>query len=216
MKPAGAPVGAPAAPAADAELLEYMREWRRTVAQRENVAAFVVMHDASLEDLCRKRPRSLRELLQVHGFGEKKTEKYGAAIFAAIGKFEAGARVERRQAPRLSVADQTVQLLAGGKSLEEIAEVRGRRVQTVVEQVADLVEEGRVAYDNGWVPAEIATAIENAARSAAGARLKVIKDSLPGNVTYDQIRLVVARLRFEGILPSVEAVEVPGEEEPAP
>ena len=74
------------------ELREYMREWRRAVAQRQGVPAFIVLHDTSLDDLCRRRPSSLAELLQVSGIGERKAELYGQQIFAALERFDAGAR----------------------------------------------------------------------------------------------------------------------------
>jgi ATP-dependent DNA helicase RecQ len=77
----------------DPELREYLREWRRTTAKQNGIAAFIVMHDTSLDELCRKRPRSLAELLSVSGFGERKTEVYGRQILAALQDFRAGARV---------------------------------------------------------------------------------------------------------------------------
>jgi ATP-dependent DNA helicase RecQ len=68
-------------------LLEYLRQWRRLVAKNQNTPAFVVMHDTSLEDLCRKRPGSMAELLEVAGFGKRKAEMYGHQVLAALGRF---------------------------------------------------------------------------------------------------------------------------------
>jgi len=76
----------------DPALREYLREWRRTTAKQSGVAAFIVMHDSSLEELCRKRPGTLAELLRVPGFGERKTEVYGRQILEALQNFRAGAR----------------------------------------------------------------------------------------------------------------------------
>jgi ATP-dependent DNA helicase RecQ len=78
--------------AVDPELREYLREWRRATAQEQGVPAFVVMHDTSLDELCRKRPRSMSQLLAVPGFGERKSEMYGQKIFDAFDKFTNGAR----------------------------------------------------------------------------------------------------------------------------
>ena len=72
---------------ANAELREYLREWRRTAAKQQGVPAFVVMHDTALDDLCRVCPRSLAELLRVHGFGERKVELYGQQILEALSRF---------------------------------------------------------------------------------------------------------------------------------
>jgi ATP-dependent DNA helicase RecQ len=81
---------APAPP--NPALLEYLREWRRNVAQRNGVPAFMILHDTSLEDLVRRNPTNLRELLSVSGIGERKAEIYGAEIFAALESFRHGGR----------------------------------------------------------------------------------------------------------------------------
>ena len=64
-------------------LIDFFKEWRRRMAERLSVPAYVVLSDAALEDLCRKQPTNLRELLAVNGFGERKAELYGSEIFAA-------------------------------------------------------------------------------------------------------------------------------------
>src|SRR6202171_1149504 len=55
----------------DPELREYLREWRRETAKQQNTPAFVVMHDTTLDEICRIRPRSLPALLHVSGIGER-------------------------------------------------------------------------------------------------------------------------------------------------
>ncbi len=79
----------------DPELREYLREWRRTTARERGTAAFIVMHDTSLDELCRVQPRSLGEIRGVSGFGERKTELYGPGILQALEEFRGGARVAR-------------------------------------------------------------------------------------------------------------------------
>lgn len=69
-------------------LRESLREWRRVTADARGVPAFVVMHDTSLDDLCRVRPRTLDELLEVHGFGERKVETYGKDILEVLRRFQ--------------------------------------------------------------------------------------------------------------------------------
>jgi ATP-dependent DNA helicase RecQ len=83
-----------AAPVADTdpELRDYLREWRRAAAKQQGVPAFVVMHDSSLEEVCRRRPGSIPELLRISGFGEHKAALYGQQIFDALQRFRNGAR----------------------------------------------------------------------------------------------------------------------------
>jgi len=194
---AAAPLG-PAEPAADRELVDFLKEWRRRTAQRAAVPAYVVLSDASLEDLCRKRPSNLRELLRVFGFGERKAEMYGSEIFAALEAFRNGARAERQER-QASPAEETTALLAEGKSLEEIARIRGRRLSTVVEVVVGLVAEGRVEYRMDWVGEARHNEIAEAVRRLGADRLKTLKDSLPPDVTYEELRLVVAWVKRESV-----------------
>jgi ATP-dependent DNA helicase RecQ len=77
---------------ADQELREYLVAWRREAAAKQGIPAFVVMHDTSLEELCRKRPDSIAGIRQVHGFGEHKTQLYGPDILKALQKFREGDR----------------------------------------------------------------------------------------------------------------------------
>lgn len=76
----------------DQELREYLREWRRSTAREQGVPAYIVMHDSSLEELCRIRPRSTTELRGVPGFGERKVELYGKQIVEALARFHGGVR----------------------------------------------------------------------------------------------------------------------------
>jgi len=87
---------APIAADIDLDLREFLREWRRTTAKRQLVPAYVVMHDSSLDDLCRKLPSSLAALRHVSGFGERKTELYGPGILEALAEFRKQSRVANR------------------------------------------------------------------------------------------------------------------------
>ena len=83
---------------AGSSLREHLREWRRNVSKAQGVPAFVVMHDTSLEELCRVRPSSIQELLQVSGFGERKAQLYGQAILEALSQFRPPAQESAQQA----------------------------------------------------------------------------------------------------------------------
>jgi ATP-dependent DNA helicase RecQ len=85
-------LGEPGADDVDPELREYLREWRRVTSKEMKTAAFIIMHDSSLNELCRVRPRSLEDIRRVSGFGERKTELYGLQILEALERFRNGAR----------------------------------------------------------------------------------------------------------------------------
>ena len=184
----------------DAELREYLREWRRNTAKEHGMPAYVVLHDTTLEEVSRARPSSLRELRKITGIGERKAELYGQQILALLRRYQEGARASAIPRKMTAPGLETRQLLSQGKSLEEIAQIRGRQLATVVSTVASLVESGQVEFQPAWIDrnreAVIASACERAGLDNL-TRLKPLKEVLPPEITYEEIRLVVARLRRE-------------------
>ena len=157
--------------------------------------AYIVLSDAALADLLRKKPANLRELLSVSGIGERKAELYGGEIFAAFEAFAKGARAAAKTAAQVSPAEETIRLLGEGKTFEEIAQARGRQVATVVNMVADLVEKGRLPYRVEWVGEEAHAQVAAAIGRLGSQWLKPLREALPPEITYEQIRLVVAWAR---------------------
>jgi ATP-dependent DNA helicase RecQ len=182
------------------ELREYLRQWRRNISKQQGISAFIVMYDTSLEALCRLRPRSLEDLRSVPGFGQRKIQTYGPQILEALAEFDRGARAASSAGPQVKPAEETLQLLRQGKSLTEIAALRQRQLNTVVNAVAVLVEQGQVPFDEKWVAANRQSIIEAACARLGVQWLKPVKESLPPEVTFEEIRLVVARLRRLEIL----------------
>jgi ATP-dependent DNA helicase RecQ len=54
------------------------------VAREHGVPAYTVFHDATLEEIARRRPGSAEELRAVSGVGAVKLERYGAALLDVI------------------------------------------------------------------------------------------------------------------------------------
>jgi ATP-dependent DNA helicase RecQ len=187
----------PVVPDFDPDLREYLRQWRSAVAKQENVAAFVVMHDTSLAEICRKRPASLSEIRSVSGFGERKIERYGRQILDALERFRNGERATALPEKKSRPADDTIRLLAEGRSFSEIAAIRGRQLKSVIDLVANLVERGELQFQNSWIEDSKRVSIEEAFSRLGMERLKPIKEALPPEITYEEIRLVAARLLQE-------------------
>lgn len=179
----------------DHALREYMREWRRNISKQQGISAFIVMYDTSLEALCRLRPHTLEQLASVPGFGQRKIETYGEQVLTALHEFEKGARAAIRRDSATNPAEETLRLLRQGKSMTEIATLRERQPSTVANMIATLVEQGEVEFDDAWVEANRRSVIEAACARLGTQWLKPLKEALPPEITYEEIRLVVARLR---------------------
>ena len=194
--------GLPAKPATedDIGLREYLGEWRRATAKEQGVAAFVVLHDTSLDEIVRRRPSSIPELLRITGIGVRKADLYGQGILSALERYRQGARAQAVAAKKTAPAAETLQLLRQGRTLEEIAKARERQLGTVVSAVTMLVEAGDVEFDPAWIDRNKLAVIETACdriELEKIERLRTLKDMLPPEITYDEIRLVLAKMRRE-------------------
>jgi ATP-dependent DNA helicase RecQ len=120
---------------------------------------------------------------------------YGKQILSALARFDHGARAAVRRDSGIKPAEETLSLLRQGKTLVEIATLRQRQLGTVANTIAALVEQGEVEFNDAWVDADRKSVIEAACARFGTQRLKPLKEALPPEVTYEEIRLVVARLR---------------------
>ena len=64
-----------------------LKEVRLELARQENVPAYIVFSDKTLENMCELLPTSMHEFLKVSGVGQFKADKYGEYFIAAIKKY---------------------------------------------------------------------------------------------------------------------------------
>lgn len=68
----------------DKELFDKLRAFRFQISNEKGLKAFYVFGNSTLNDLVALRPKNKEELLQIKGFGEKKTAQIGATILTII------------------------------------------------------------------------------------------------------------------------------------
>ncbi len=85
-----APVGTkdPTLSAADNELFQKLRQVRSAQAKHEGIPPYFIFSDATLRDMCRKKPRSMGDMRQVSGVGVIKAQKYGKMFLEEIHNFQ--------------------------------------------------------------------------------------------------------------------------------
>ena len=72
----------------DADLFERLRLVRKEFAEERQWAPYMVCSDKALRGMCRQRPASIEELLDVPGIGQKKADDFGDRFLAEIAAFE--------------------------------------------------------------------------------------------------------------------------------
>jgi ATP-dependent DNA helicase RecQ len=85
-KPSRRPRAGMAAPSADgaidADRLARLKSWRSEQSRLQGVPAYVILHDATLEQIALRRPRDFGSLADIAGIGKRKLEQYGDALIA--------------------------------------------------------------------------------------------------------------------------------------
>ena len=64
----------------DATLWQALRETRLTLAREQGVPPYVIFHDATLQEMIARKPRTPEELRAISGVGDRKLERYGEAF----------------------------------------------------------------------------------------------------------------------------------------
>lgn len=70
------------------ELYNTLKDWRKKIADDQNVPPYVIFGDKTLEELVEKHPLNEKELLEVFGIGQAKAEKIGSQLLRIIGNFD--------------------------------------------------------------------------------------------------------------------------------
>ena len=68
----------------DVEMYDRLRELRREIASEKGIPPYIVFSDKTLKDLSVKQPDSKEAMLEVHGIGEVKFERYGEAFLEIL------------------------------------------------------------------------------------------------------------------------------------
>jgi ATP-dependent DNA helicase UvrD/PcrA len=76
----GEPAGRAEAPPG----FENLKAWRLRRARADDVPAYLVFHNSTLEEIAGRRPRTLAELASVPGVGPAKLERYGEEVLVAL------------------------------------------------------------------------------------------------------------------------------------
>jgi ATP-dependent DNA helicase RecQ len=176
------------------------------LAQEVNLPPYVIFHDETLRSISQYLPRTAAELLAVKGCGSRKVAAYGEQTLAVVDTFleahpgalpflEGVPRAEKSLAksPSISTVEITWKLWQDGKPLNQIAAERALAKSTIIDHLTRLLEQGRAVDLSRILSRERIDLIEAAVDRAGTERLAPIKASLPEDVSYDEIRLVVGR-----------------------
>ncbi len=68
----------------DTSLFEELRSWRRNTAESLGLPAYVIFHDATLQQIAAAKPQNKQALSKISGVGESKLRKYGDDVLKIV------------------------------------------------------------------------------------------------------------------------------------
>ena len=144
--------------ATDEVLMNMLKDLRKKVAKKIGVPPFVVFQDPSLEDMALKYPINTTELTNIHGVGEGKAKKYGAAFVELIERYVEDNDIIR---PDDLVVKSTgvnsamklyiIQNIDRKLSLDDIASAKGIKLPELLKEMEQIVYSGTKLNIKYWV-----------------------------------------------------------------
>lgn len=184
-----------------------LSQLRLKIAREENVPPYIVFSDRSLLEMVSKAPQSSNEFQSINGVGPVKWIKYGEPFLTMIKEYNKNEPLQTPQQitsqPKIKIAKpsrsdsatETLELFRQGKSLDDICYLRRLARTTIMDHLAEKIADGESVDIEHLVSILHQEQIKAVIERVGFEKLTPIKNELPEEITYDEIRLVCAFYR---------------------
>ncbi|MBD2757810.1 DNA helicase RecQ [Spirosoma validum] len=173
------------------DLFERLRVVRKQIADEQNVPAYVIFTDTTLEDMARQRPITPDALRNVSGVGERKLQLFGKRFLDEIVGYVRG-RVQAGEKPKGSTQLVTYDLYNNGLTIDEIASERQLTTGSIAGHLVQLSRSGYSIDLASLIAPNERQEIEKAIATVGleEGRLKPVFDYLGGRYDYGKLTIV--------------------------
>lgn len=196
----------------NAELFNTLKRWRDMTCVETGMPIYMVANQQSLNEIATYLPATIKELMKIKGFGKAKAEKYGDELLEIVKDYcervgvesnmdalnTSGDKKSKSQDPKPKTKVPTykisLELYRSGKSIDEIASERNYARTTIEGHLSQAIEGGELNVDD-FVSEEKKNCIKEAAAKHGVERLKDLKDQLPEEISFGEIRMVLADMK---------------------
>jgi hypothetical protein len=188
------------------ELYLELKAWRNAIADENSMPTYMVVPYKVLVDLATYLPFSIPELEMIKGMGKAKINQYGEEIIAIITKYCEQYKIEKpqidlqpvRKKEKKPKADPKVlsfELYKEGKTISEIAQIRGFVNSTIEGHLSHYVGTGELDVYK-FVPKDKVDAITEFYSLNTVTFLGEAKRLLGDHISYADIRFVLKHLEW--------------------
>lgn len=179
----------------DSTLWESLRSLRLSLAEESGVPPYVIFHDATLQEMLKRRPVSQNDMSRISGVGDQKLSRFGQKFLNEIAKHPLPELLDNNLS---DTVNETLILFQQGEDVEKIVSKRELKHATIYAHLSEAIEVGLLdvkevldlderEYD------EIVFAIESLEDEEQG-RLKQVYEALEESYDYGILRCVQASI----------------------
>lgn len=184
----------------DRELFKELVILRRKWALDTQVPPYVIFGDKVLIEMAVHYPTTQEALMALSGVGPIKWEKYGQSFIDLIQAYclknpkRSPKKLYEHRTPPIKNAssEESVKLFLMGNTIEAIAQKRSLSPKTILDHLAEQITLGKDIDISTLVSIEKQEQIKKVISTLGVEKLSPIKQALPEDFTFDEIKLVVA------------------------
>jgi len=178
-------------------LFEVLKSLRKDLAEKEKVPPYIIFADSALNEMCKYLPTDEEQLSKIKGVGEIKLKKYGEKFINAIKDYTGVSNASKSEIPaeseEIKSHIETYNMLQEGISLEQISKERDLKMLTVQDHIIRCAAEGYKVDWSLFIKPEHEEIILNAVNDIGSSKLKPIKEALPPQIDYMEIKSVICK-----------------------
>lgn len=175
------------APKPNEELFDLLKQLRSRIAREAGKPPYLIFSDATLKDMSAAKPLSADAMMNISGVGDRKLETYGEEFLNEISKF-----VNRSTKKKGDTYKETLEMVAEGRQIKEIADLRGLSETTVFSHIAHLVKINKISDVSPFVSKDNQNKVlQYLKKNPEEKQLKPIFEALDNEVPYGEIRVVL-------------------------
>jgi DNA-binding CsgD family transcriptional regulator len=191
----------------NSELFDSLKRWRDMICNDSQLPIYMVANQNSLKEIATYLPITKRDLMQIPGFGKAKAEKYGDEILELVQEYcnensiesnmqnkEANPKkIRKEKSTEVKTDTKTISfnLFKEGKTIAEIAKERTFTKDTIFNHLAFFVASRDLAITE-LISEEKYSLIEAALNLHGRESVKLLKENLPEDISFAEIRIVMA------------------------
>lgn len=203
------------------ELYKQVVAWRNAEAAKAGLPVYTVIQQKAILGIVNLLPCDIPSLVRIPYFGKKGAEKYGDLLLEMVNRYVKDKHVQRPDLPELSsktssksvkaketketketkepkqdTKEVSYALFLQGKSLEEIAKERELVTGTIAGHLESYLRLGAIKVEQLVAREKIVKISRYLAKHGNAQGLTMLKAALGDEVTYADIKLVMASLRL--------------------